>query len=463
MSKLKHVGRSDYLFDYQRDISPHWMASLNGLVGDGVDYLELGMGQGLSLAIHAATNAGGFVGLDNVEAHCRNAAALGEGLPIDVLCENFAEFLDAHQERMFDVITLHGVWSWVAEAQRREIEEIVSRHLRPGGLFYVSFLTPHALSSAAVREVMQRLYEKADGREDVAADYSAVETIADALGRMDDAGARGLKAGSFVEHVVESVRTNDPRLTLNDQLGSEWHPMSSATMLERMGAIGLDYAGSTVPRSNFDHCLYNEAAVALMDETGDAGLGQSLRDLFLERNMRRDVFVKSGGRTARLKPATNPRFAALVSIASAESRDAFDLGRIRIKKPLIMKVMEALAHDDYAPKTPAELMARTAESGTAIEYALTYLVDEGMAAYAREDAEAAASAPHAGTLNAALLTARYDGAGLEALAAPLVGIGLPFPDGWRAAQRAIAAGERGAEEPEGLARERPVLTRLGVL
>ena len=39
----------------------------------------------------------------------------------------------------FDSISLHGIWTWVSRDNHRVITDFVFRHLKPGGIFYISY------------------------------------------------------------------------------------------------------------------------------------------------------------------------------------------------------------------------------------------------------------------------------------------------------------------------------------
>ena len=41
----------------------------------------------------------------------------------------------------FDIIALHGLWSWVSAENRRAIVEIMRRRLKVGGACYISYNT----------------------------------------------------------------------------------------------------------------------------------------------------------------------------------------------------------------------------------------------------------------------------------------------------------------------------------
>jgi len=144
-----YVADIDYTHGYYRELNPLMLAlasvhaGLRLQVPQGLRYLELGFGQGLSLNIHAAALGGEFWGVDLNPSHAAQAQemarASGSGLRI---CDStFEEFAARQDLPTFDVIALHGVWSWISEANRLVLTELIRRQLATGGIVYISYNT----------------------------------------------------------------------------------------------------------------------------------------------------------------------------------------------------------------------------------------------------------------------------------------------------------------------------------
>src|SRR5690606_30638930 len=98
-----------------------------------VKYLELGFGHGLSLNVHAAGNAGEFWGTDFAAPQVANALHLAHaaGSPARILNDSFERLAARDDLPQFDIIVLHGIWSWVSPEVRAQILSIFDRHLAP--------------------------------------------------------------------------------------------------------------------------------------------------------------------------------------------------------------------------------------------------------------------------------------------------------------------------------------------
>ncbi len=94
-------------------------------LSDHPTYLELGVGQGVPIAIHAAATDGNFWGTDfNPEhaVHARELAA-ASGADLRLFDQSFEEFSARTDLPEFDIIALHGIWSWISEDNRKRVTE----------------------------------------------------------------------------------------------------------------------------------------------------------------------------------------------------------------------------------------------------------------------------------------------------------------------------------------------------
>src|SRR3546814_6259015 len=110
-------------------------------VGDRPNYLELGFGQGLSLNINAATSSGQFFGTEfnpSQAAYAVQVARAG-GKALRIFDDSFEDFAPRDDLPQFEIIALHGIWSWVSQEARQAIVDTVRDRLKPGGILYISY------------------------------------------------------------------------------------------------------------------------------------------------------------------------------------------------------------------------------------------------------------------------------------------------------------------------------------
>lgn len=142
-----YVDEVGYTCGYYKELSPltadlaltYQMKA--AWLGRPLRYLELGFGQGLSLNMHAATQEGSFWGTDFNPAHAAHARELAAvtGSDVHVFDDSFAELAARPDLPEFDMIAMHGVWSWISDANRAVIVDLIRRKLAPGGIFFISY------------------------------------------------------------------------------------------------------------------------------------------------------------------------------------------------------------------------------------------------------------------------------------------------------------------------------------
>ena len=137
----------EYTYGYYDELSPTSLrlaclsAGIATSKANPLRYLELGFGQGVSINIHAASNDGDFWGTDfnpSQAAHARELAeASGSGAML--LDASFAELAARADLPEFDIIGLHGIWTWISEENSRIVVDIIRRKLKVGGLVSMSY------------------------------------------------------------------------------------------------------------------------------------------------------------------------------------------------------------------------------------------------------------------------------------------------------------------------------------
>ena len=159
-----YISEIDYTHGYYREISPVFLSL--ALLHRGVKqnaptrprrYLELGFSQRSSLNIHAAACPGEYWGTDFNPAHAANAKELSivSGSDTKIFNASFAELATRADLPEFDIITLHGIWSWISEENRAAIVDLARRKLAVGGVFYVSYnCTPGWSPAMPLRHLM---------------------------------------------------------------------------------------------------------------------------------------------------------------------------------------------------------------------------------------------------------------------------------------------------------------------
>lgn len=156
-----YVSEIDYTFGYYPELNPLRvdLAFLNAgvLPPKTGTACELGFGQGMSANLHAAATVTEWHGTDFNPAQAGFAQELANasGANAAFFDEAFDVFCARTDLPDFDYIGLHGIWSWISDANRAVIVDFLRRKLKVGGVLYISYNTqPGWAAMVPVRELL---------------------------------------------------------------------------------------------------------------------------------------------------------------------------------------------------------------------------------------------------------------------------------------------------------------------
>ncbi len=390
--------------------------------------VEVGCGTGYTAHMLAAGNPHWQVmGLDYNPAHIAEARSMTAAAQLNnlrFLEADLAELSDAELDRLpeFDLVTVHGVWSWVADAVRKGVLRLLQRRLKPGGLALVSY---NALPGAAGGLGLARLV-----RQPMLRASSSVEGVGKAselVQRLMAAEAIHLAPSTWRRALTGEIKDVRPGYLMHEFLTEHWRPSFHADVASAMTDARCVYLGSATVDENFPQMSLTKEQRALYDEAPDAATRELLFDLCVPRAFRRDLYVR-GLRRAPRDAVCNSLWLAAATHTEDEVVLRTQAGEAKLPKPLLDTVRQALiqgpqtvgalrALPGCAGATPAEMLGMLLGSGCAVP--LWRQPDSGTG---WADAVAAARRLNA---QAAQRLAPYGiGAGQMGLAAPALGGGL---------------------------------------
>jgi SAM-dependent methyltransferase len=356
-----------YLPGYYRHQSPlhlNLACLLGGTAGIEITpatrlcYLELGCGQGFGALMLAACNpAWQVIGIDFNPAHIAGARALRDAAGIAN-----AEFIEADLAALdspvlrtlptADVITLHGLWSWVSDPVRSGIVRLLDDRLRAGGIAYVSY---NALPAWQGALGMQRLLREAairgqgnSGRQ-VAAGWELLQSLlaAEALHLYD---------GPLVQSLAEFGKQAPIPYLAHEYLNANWRPCFHGDVVAALAGAKLEWIASAALPENFTPLMLSEAAREVAATYDDPLMRELVKDMFLSRCLRQDVFVRGAQRLSN-----HERDAALANVMLAltcdEAKFSWEfevpVGQANFQREFFGPIVAALAK---APQRVADLL-----------------------------------------------------------------------------------------------------------
>lgn len=254
--------------------------------------LEIGCGDGLNLIAHTALNPQGFgTGFDlsaAAVARGRAEAELAEVEHVELSVDDIATF--PVEGETYDYITCHGVLTWVPDALRPRIIEIIAGRLAPGGVAYLGYDCTPASGMKSMLVPFLRERARANG--------TLSEKVHDAVAAIAML-SRNQAADSLLKPQLEQLVEDLPRFEegyfYHDWLAEHYAPLSLDWLMEQAGQNGLAVAGSI---GNYDLSAFalDGDGAALFDATADDP-GERLLTIEMltgPRNFHRDILVRRG-------------------------------------------------------------------------------------------------------------------------------------------------------------------------
>jgi SAM-dependent methyltransferase len=367
-----YASEIEYIPGFYKDQSPAHLdlvCLICGIVppdrGEDFVYCELGCGVGVTILLLAAANPSArFVGIDFNPAHIARGRVLAKeaGLTnVELIEASFADLTGPNAMKLpeFDYVTLHGVYSWVSQENRRAIIRFLDARLKPGGLAYVTY---NAMPNWIAGLPLQRLLSEFAGLHSDSREVVMVQAIR-FLRAMREAGARAFADPELVERLEKLVEQGSEAYLVHEYLNDHWQPLYHADVARDFAEAKLNYVGTATLLENFpDLCLTPDQR-KLLDPIGVAPVRETFKDYFVSRSFRRDVFVR-GAR--RLSVSYKEELLREVRLGLSVARDAVrhqievPAGEAKLEEPLYGPVFDALLGGNL---TVGELLSLPAIAG----------------------------------------------------------------------------------------------------
>jgi len=419
-----------YTFGYYPELNPlrARLALLQaGIVPPAVHTAcELGFGQGMSVNIHAAASGAEWHGTDFNPAQVGFARELAQDTPLasNLSDQAFDAFCRRDDLPQFDFIALHGIWSWISDANRAVVASFIERKLNAGGVVYVSYNTQPGWAAVGPITELMAGFDAASNPPGIGT-AARIDAALDFADQLMASGAVYGKANPQVLDHLKRLRGHDRRYLAHEYFNRDWQPMSFARMRGWMEGVRLQYATSAHYLDHVPMLNLSAAQQELLAGIPDAGLRETARDFIVNRLFRRDYWVRGARRLApgeRAERLRAQRVILATPVAKVKLKVTGIQGEATLHDDVYRPLLDALA--DHAPRSLGEIERAVAARGihlARIVEAVMILAGTGALHPAQSDDAIDAARPHAARLNARLYgMARYS-EDVNSLASPVTG------------------------------------------
>ena len=302
-----------YTYGYYRELNPlfvKFVLTSQGYAcpdfGPGACACELGFGQGVSINMHAMSSGVNWYGTDFNPSQvnfARTIAQLGS-CPVTLKDDDFASFAQRPDLPDFDLIALHGIWSWISPENQDVIIDFVRRKLKVGGVLYISYnVSPGFMLMEPVRHLMREF-----DQEMVAAKANAderVATISNFINALLGTNPDTIKAVPILRERIAGALgapssgdgkvgagAKDTHYLIGEYLNTYWDISHFSTLAERFDAAKVSFACSASPKDLLDSINLSAADQQLLAPLKGKNIYETTRDFIVNRQFRRDYFIK---------------------------------------------------------------------------------------------------------------------------------------------------------------------------
>ena len=390
---------------------------------------ELGFGQGLSINTHAAAGNVHWYGTDFSPSQAGFAQQLAQVSDNQawLFDQSFAEFAQRDDLPNFDFIGLHGTWTWISDDNRRLLVDFIQRKLNVGGVLYISYNTQAGWAN--MMPIRHLLNEHA--RLLSAPGQETAERIQHALGftqSLLDSQPAYLQANPQVRSLFEMVKQQHPNYLAHEYFSADWQPMPFSQMAQWLEPAKLDYVCSAYPHDNIDVLNLAENQSQLLNQQTHAGFRETLRDLCVNQQFRKDYWVKGA---QRLDPFEQMEQLMTLRFVLTQPRDEISLdvqgalGQRQLKAATYTPILDFFA--DYQIKTLQQLAHAMQAHQIGLDkllQAVSILCGKGALHLAQSDEHITQAREKTRRLNHHLLKKARANDEIQFLASPVTGGGI---------------------------------------
>jgi SAM-dependent methyltransferase len=417
-----------------------------GGLGEELGYCDLGCGQGVTANVIAAANPRTRVfAADFNPTHIAGARALAQAAGLQNIEFREADFVELSNDASlpeFDIISLHGVYSWISAENRQAIVGFMRRRLKPGGLVYISY---DAMPGWAGMAPLRRLMVQLQAARPQASSKKALENALALVDRLKDTGAHFYRMYPHVSAQLERLSKLPSSYLAHELLTRDWQAFSFVDLATELADAKLTYLGSAHLTDHVDRVNFTEEQQGLLAQVADPLINETMRDIIVGRQFRRDVFAKGFTPLAPL-PARERWLATRFALSSPpeDVKLTFEtpLGSFQLRSEIYQPVIDALADGPITLRELVERLPKSRLGWASLTDAIKVLVGRGELQPALPADDQAVRAQSTQAFNAAVMARAKETAALGYLASPVTGGGVrvdPFAQLFLQARRKAVA------------------------
>jgi SAM-dependent methyltransferase len=427
-----YVSDVAYTLGFYRELAPsflNYVCIANGVqsipTSRRLRYCELGCGRGYGTTLLAAANPDvDFVGIDFNPAHIGEARGLAAKAQITNVTFVEASFGDAARSTEallseFDIIASHGVYTWISGDVRNDMHDFIRSKLVSGGIIYISYnALPGWASAGPIQRLLKEFADRSSGESLV-----RIARGRAVLKELVEKSSAYIAQNPAVKSRLAAMERQDQHYLVHEFLHDHWQPLYVTEAIAALAESKLTFIGSATVAENRLALAVPKNLVEIVQSAPDVATRELLKDFAVNKQFRRDVYVKGPIRLSN--DAAAARFRELSFALTGREKQLPEKWRIpageaNLKPAQVEAVVSCVAG---GPATAAEIIgacvkARAVESH--VPAIIEVMVHNGVLAPCRRDAEAVDHGP-GHRLNRSIFETALSADSHRFLAAPVLG------------------------------------------
>ena len=320
--------------------------------------LEIGCGHGQSILPHALTQDCAWMGQEFNPSLLNEAKRTAKKCHIQVdLCSDSLEQLASRTDLpKFDLICLHGVWSWVSPQDQELIIDIAQKHLNDGGIFYISYNCKVGLGNFAPIRNLINLYKDHKCQRNLSAEHQVLEVSKFLFPIIKLNPSFAIAQQDFGQYMKDAMINPEP--FLSDTLNSYWSCDHFADVEKRLDRADLGYVCSASGTDNIDAINLTEKQIAFLAPLQGTDMYEETRDFIVNRRIRNDIFIKGAvslSENELLETVSEQNVILTVHIEDFDYKMVGDNGEVELDRRYYAPLMAVL--NDYQPHNIGQIIS----------------------------------------------------------------------------------------------------------
>lgn len=357
-----YFTEENYTPGYYKDMSPALQRLHTILSGyeplensDDNIHMELGIGFGVTINIHAAANVGSFLGNDFNPAQIQYAQTFADvsKAKITLYEKSFEELAARDDLPQCSSISLHGIWNWVSDQNRHYIINIIKKCLKPGGIVYNSYNVSSGHGAFISWRIMMYEYFKQQSGTPIEKTKKSLEYLSNIFNNDETILTQNIVLREEWKRITAQIDAGNYTYLLHEYFNANWEQYTLLEVAERLAEAKLTYISSSSHTTFLNTLFLPETSQKLINAQSTLLEKESLQDNLIRRAFRQDYFIKGGLKISDKKILDYLNKQKFIAIKPAEllTKDI----QISFNDDILKPIIECLIKNDYAPKSFDEL------------------------------------------------------------------------------------------------------------